>query len=72
MDLIIQLFEDPSIEARNDQAAGNYPDINSVADSIAKIHEIKLATVKHELLDKWLPIGLGLSLRFLKLKKLWI
>ena len=57
LELLLQLFEDPSIETRTRAAAGNFPDINAAADSIASIHEINITSVKHELLDKWLPVS---------------
>ena len=56
LDLLMRLYEDPSIEQRNAAAAGNFPDINSAAESIASIHEINMVSVKHELLDRWLPL----------------
>ena len=57
LDLLMRLYEDPSIERRNAAAAGNFPDINSAAENIASIHEINLMSVKHELLDRWLPLS---------------
>ena len=57
LELIWRLYEDPSIEKRNEAAAGNFPDINTAADTIASIHEINILNVKHDLLDKWLPVN---------------
>ena len=57
LDLIMRLYEDPSIEKRNAGAAGNFPDINLAVEKIADIHEINLVSVKHELLDRWLPLS---------------
>ena len=57
LDLIMRLYEDPSIEKRNAGAAGNFADINTAVEKIANIHEINLVSVKHELLDRWLPLS---------------
>ena len=57
LDLLMRLYEDPSIEQRSSAAAGNFPDINNAAENIAKIHEINIVSVKHELLDRWLPLS---------------
>ena len=59
LELLLQLYEDPSIETRTRAAAGNFPDINSAAASIASIHEINITRVKHELMDKWLPANVS-------------
>ena len=61
LDLLMMLYEDDSIEKRNAAAAGNFPDINSAENTIATIHEINLQKVKHELLDKWLPVSVSVS-----------
>ena len=57
LELLLRLYEDPSIEARTEAAAGSFPDINTAAATIAAVHEINLVSVKHELLDKLLPVS---------------
>ena len=57
LELILKLYEDPSIETRNTAAAGNFPDINTAVETVARIHEINIVKVRHDLLDKWLPVN---------------
>ena len=57
IELIMKLYEDPSIEKRNAAAAGNFPDINAAVENIARIHELNIVNLKHELLDRWLPLS---------------
>merc|ERR1712142_497048 len=57
LELVFRLYEDPSIEERNKVAAGQYPDIGSAANIIAKINDLDIVVLKYELLDKWLPLS---------------
>jgi len=57
LELVFRLYEDPSIEERNRVAAGQYPDIGSAAECVARINDLDSVQVKYELLDKWLPLA---------------
>ena len=56
LQLVMALYEDPSIEARSRAAAGQWPDIARAAATIATINEFSLVSIKYELLDRWLPL----------------
>lgn len=55
IDIILKLFEDPSIIERSKVAGGWFPDINQAAQEIADIYDENIKTIKYDLLDLWLP-----------------